>query len=203
MRADGTIAALVKGMRHELHVPETKALRRIGILGPDGRFASPAAAIFYYSEYYPGRSDKVPTDMDSLLTDAVASLSTSGLLASAYEEGKCPLETVLHQHFRAAFVQNTPAKTNIHSEKPAQDFGHKRRVDFFISDKLGYAYEFLRDGNVAQEHVDRFDKTNGKYRNLPFKDFRVVVVRGHYCNVPENHGCTTVKFTRDYCHVRC
>jgi len=187
-------------------VPETIALRRIGILGPDGRFASPAAAIFYYSEFFPGRSLNEPTDMDSLLTNAVVSLSASGLQDSVYEDGKCPLEIVLHQHFRAAFVQNTPAMTNIHSERPAEDIGHKRRVDFFINNKLGYAYEFLRDGSAAQQHVDRFDKTNGQYRNLPFKDFRVVDVRGPYQldieEYPENKGCTTVTFTDGYKSAR-
>ena len=51
-------------------------------------------------------------------------------------------------------------------------------LDFYINGDLQWCLELLRLGDKIGEHVARFDKFEGKYREVPAKEVLVVDCRG-------------------------
>ncbi|KAI3631359.1 hypothetical protein MIR68_010849 [Amoeboaphelidium protococcarum] len=47
-------------------------------------------------------------------------------------------------------------------------------IDFYIDDELQWGFELLRNGNRLREHMDRFDPTIGRYKDIPLNDYAVV-----------------------------
>ena len=51
-------------------------------------------------------------------------------------------------------------------------------LDFYIGGNLHWAVELLRNGDKINEHVQRFDPNNGKYRSVGHKAHLIVDCRG-------------------------
>lgn len=48
-------------------------------------------------------------------------------------------------------------------------FGSKGFLDLYVNREYKWGIELARDGIELEEHIGRFDKINGKYRNIPMK----------------------------------
>lgn len=57
--------------------------------------------------------------------------------------------------------------------------GSTGAVDFYADTNLEWMVEFLVEGRMLQEHLERFDPENGRYRNIRRKDWVVVDFRVH------------------------
>ena len=62
-------------------------------------------------------------------------------------------------------------------------FGANGYLDFYIDGEKQWAVELVKESDQMEEHSKRFDSNNGKYKNIPIKDY--AILNFVYC---ENHA---------------
>jgi hypothetical protein len=152
------------------------------LLNSDGSFSCQAANWFYNLIHFEGRAMTIPGSIEDLVEKAVGSLS-SERLKGCLQGGLFPLETSFQHLLNETMTMHLPVTSAVKPEyrTKAQGFlGNDRRgfIDFYVNDRLQWAIELLRQGQVLQEHRNRFHPINGKYRELPTKEYLVVDIRG-------------------------
>jgi hypothetical protein len=182
-------------------------LVRAGILSFTGKFSCLVAQWLYFNGFY-NRPAEGATSIEELIFQAVRSLSALRLHQSC-DKGNFPKEAAFQQLFNEAFTRLLPPAVAVCPELNtfAKDKNGKvlsGELDFYIGEDRYWAIELLRKGDKINEHVQRFDSTNGKYRGVGYKDYLVVDCRGALSKeVKTMQDRCTLYFANDFQSVQC
>uniref|UniRef100_A0A7S2U875 Uncharacterized protein n=1 Tax=Attheya septentrionalis TaxID=420275 RepID=A0A7S2U875_9STRA len=187
--------------------PALVQLVRAGVLISTGTFSCLVAQWLYFNSFY-NRPTEGPTSIEELIFKAVKSMSALRLRQSC-DSGNFPKEAVFQQLFNEAFTMQLPPSVAVCPELNtfAKDTNGKvlsGELDFFIGDDKRWAVELLRNGDKINEHVQRFDLNEGKYRCVGYKDYLVVDCRGPLTRQMETmYDRCTLYFAQDFRKVEC
>ena len=112
---------------------------------------------------------------------AVRTFSTQRLLVSRNKDD-FPKEAAFQQLFNEAANRFLPAFNSLNPELSTTATKDGKVVtgelDFYVNYSLQWAVELLRKGDGIGEHLARFDRNTGKYREVEMKQHLVVDFRG-------------------------
>ena len=182
-------------------------LVRAGVMSTKGTFSCLVAQWLYFDSFF-RRPAKGPNSIEDLIIQAVSSISALRLRQSC-DGDNFPKEAAFQQLFNEAFTMQLPPHVDVCPElntfakneagKPVTG-----ELDFFISGQLGWAIEVLRNGDKINEHVQRFDPENGKYRAVGHKAYLVIDCRGPRTRSVESmQDRCTLYFADDFTKVEC
>lgn len=182
---------------------------RSGILARTGKFSCPAAQWFYNKTCFPRRSHTVPDSIDELVRLSVASLSASRLRNSVIDG--FPKEAAFQHFFNEAMSIHLTVSNFLVPEVNTWAVDQNGEIvsgelDFYVDGHLQWCLELLRQGDKIGEHLSRFDKRIGKYREVEANQYLVVDCRpakkGSGAQVDPNR--CTLYFENNYttCRVR-
>eukprot|EP00529_Nitzschia_sp_RCC80_P012126 CAMPEP_0113462804 /NCGR_PEP_ID=MMETSP0014_2-20120614/12302_1 /TAXON_ID=2857 /ORGANISM="Nitzschia sp." /LENGTH=566 /DNA_ID=CAMNT_0000354721 /DNA_START=90 /DNA_END=1790 /DNA_ORIENTATION=+ /assembly_acc=CAM_ASM_000159 len=187
--------------------PALVQLVRAGILSSNGSFSCLVAQWQYFNFFF-SRPSETPDSIEDLVLVAVRSMSALRLRQSC-DGDNFPKEAAFQQLFNEAFTMQLPPhvavcpELNTFAENAAGETV-TGELDFFISGRLDWAIEVLRNGDKINEHVQRFDPVNGKYRSVGHKAHLVVDCRGPRTKSAETiYDRCTLYFARDFTEVEC
>ena len=181
---------------------------RAGILGRQGLFSCLAARWFYNKSCFPRRADIPPQSLDDLVRLSVQSLSASRL-QHCLDEDSFPKEAAFHHFFNKAMSVHLTTSNFLIPELNTWAMNSEGEeisgeLDFYINSQLQWCVELLRRGDKIGEHLARFDKHDGKYREVVAKDYLVLDCRppkpGRGVVINENR--CTLYFEENYTKCR-
>eukprot|EP00523_Entomoneis_sp_CCMP467_P012077 CAMPEP_0168717728 /NCGR_PEP_ID=MMETSP0724-20121128/149_1 /TAXON_ID=265536 /ORGANISM="Amphiprora sp., Strain CCMP467" /LENGTH=468 /DNA_ID=CAMNT_0008764213 /DNA_START=9 /DNA_END=1415 /DNA_ORIENTATION=+ len=187
-------------------------LIRMGILTQTGNYSCHAANWYYNRKCFPNRSMHTPATLDDLVKLAVSSLSAKRLRDTLVDG--FPKEAAFQHLFNEGLSLQLPTTNFIIPELNTYATDASGNIvtgelDFYINGALQWCLELLRQGDKIGEHLDRFDKANGKYREVASNDYLVVDCRGpkHGPGVQPKQSRCTLYFSKDFstciCKMRC
>lgn len=178
--------------------------------GGSVEFSSPLAMRFASALLFPTRATPgtKPLDLRTLVVDAFALMSASGLVNSVSDSAQDRPKETVYQHF---LMQNLfqltppvssicPELSRVFPEPGGATTGDSiaGEVDFFINGELRWGIELLIDGAGVGEHIRRFSP-GGKYSPLCARDYVVVDIRrGAVTNVATHEKRMTVFFSDEF-----
>ena len=193
----------VNGAQGSIDDPALVNLVRAGVLSSEGTFTCLVAQWQYFNQFYK-RPAHGPATIEELVVQAVESMSALRLRQSC-DNGNFPKEAAFQHLFNEAFTMLLPPGVAVCPELNtfAEDTNGKTvtgQLDFFIAGDLRWAIELLRNGDKINEHVQRFDPTNGKYRSVGHTAHLIVDCRGPRASkqVQSMHERCTLYFSTDF-----
>jgi hypothetical protein len=159
-------------------------MRKVGILLNNRRFASPAAARYYFSAIFPraSRSTVAPENLEKLVIKVVESMSSTRLRTSRQRNKSGDLQSPKEAVFQHLFHERMYALLSP-TYRIIAEFGTEAEVDgevktgeldFYIKNGNKWAIELLRDGDKVGAHLGRIGK---KYKSVPADEWLVVDCR--------------------------
>lgn len=159
-------------------------MRKVGILSNNLRFASPAAARYYFSALFPraSRSTAAPENLEKLVIKAVESMSSTRLRTSRQRNKLGHLQSPKEAVFQHLFHERMYALLSP-AYRIIAEFGTKAKIDdesktgeldFYIKNGNKWAVELLCDGDKVGAQLGRI---GGKYKNVPADEWLVVDCR--------------------------
>lgn len=182
-------------------------LVRAGILSTNGTFSC-LVAQRQYCNYFYHRPTEAPATIEELIRLSMKSISPLRLRQSSLGR-EFPKEAAFQQLFNEALTLQLPPDVAVCPElntfaKNSEGKVETGELDFFVSGELKWAIELLVDGDKINEHVARFDPTNGTYRKVGHTAHLVVDCRkGRTRAVQPMARRCTLYFAPDYCTVQC
>ena len=170
---------------------------RAGILGREGHFSCLAARWFYNKSCFPRRADIPPYSLDDLVRLSVQSLSASQLRHSCLDG--FPKEAAFQHFFNEAMSVHLTTSNFLIPEFNTWAVNSEGEeisgeLDFYIGGQLQWCVELLWNGDKLGDHIARFDKHNGKYREVIAKDYLVLDCRppksGRAVVINDENRCT-------------
>jgi hypothetical protein len=160
-------------------------MRRVGILLNNLRFASPAAARYYFSAMCPraSRSTVAPESLEMLVIKVVESLSSTRLRTSRQRNKSGHLQSpneavfqhLFHKRMDALLSPNYRIIAGFGTEAEINGEVKTGELDFYIKNGNKWAVELLCDGDKVGAHLGR--RIGGKYKNVPAHEWLVVDCR--------------------------
>lgn len=159
-------------------------MRKVGILSNNLRFASPAAARYYFSALFPraSRSTAAPENLEKLVIKAVESMSSTRLRTSRQRNKSGQLQSPKEAVFQHLFHERMYALLSP-AYRIIAEFGTEAKIDgelktgeldFYIKNGNKWAVELLRDGDKVGAHLSRI---GGKYKDVPADEWLMVDCR--------------------------
>ena len=186
-------------------------LVRAGILSVNGAFSCLSSQWHYCNTFYK-RPATPPASIEDLVIKAVQSMSALRLRQSCGNE-KFPKEAAFQHLFSEALTLQVPANVPVCPELNTfarDDSGNVKtgELDFFVGGEvngdLRWAIEITRKGDKINEHVSRFDPSNGKYRAIGHTAWIVVDCRGpRVKQVEMKQARCTLYFAEDFQTAEC
>lgn len=186
-------------------------LKKAGILKKNNRFASPAAASFYYSLVFPraSTSSEPAGSLGELITKATSRLSARRLRVARQKNDedvlRTPKQAVFQQLFHESIASLLPSSYRIIPEygTEATINGELKQgeLDFYIMNGRKWGLQLLRNGDGIGEHLGRI---TGKYQNVEADEWLVVDcrIRTGRRPCPDVDRCSLV-FTEDFRSCQC
>ena len=177
-------------------------LLRSGILNQQGKFSSLAAAWYYNRVCFPNRADHAPGSLDDLILQAVPMMSAKRFIDTL--ENGFPKEATFQHLFNEALSKLLPLDNYVLPEFntfAVDESGNPEHgeLDFYINGNPQWCLELLRLGDKLGEHLQHFDESIGKYREVPMKSFLVVDCRGPKTrSVAVSESRCTLYFAQDF-----
>jgi len=183
-------------------------LVRAGILTIDGTFSCLLAQHQYFNYFYQ-RPNQAPDNLANLIRKSVSSMSALRLLQSSLGR-EFPKEAAFQQLFNEAMTMQLPPHvavcpelntfaTNLSGEVQTGE------LDFLIDGgEFQWAVELLVNGDKINEHVARFDASNGKYRKVGHSEYIIIdCKRARTRSVETMANRCTLYFADDFKQVEC
>lgn len=186
-------------------------LKKAGILMGNNRFASTAAACFYYQLVFPRASSSAerPESVDELIEQAASRLSARRLRVARQRDAKGVLQTpraaVFQQLFHESIASLLPSSYRILPEygTEATINGELKtgELDFYILNGMKWGLELLRDGDGIGKDLRRI---TGIYQNVEADEWLILDCRMHTGRRPHPavDRCSLV-FAQDFRTCQC
>ena len=205
------VELLLRGIKSDPVVSPNAAypyIRR-GLLNEFGGFSCLAANWYYNTYFFPGWSTSPPASLDLLVIQAVASMSKHRL-QRCRDQGNFPKEAAFQQLFSEEMNKLLPPMYTVLPELNTKATIDGKVVtgelDFYINSDLKWSIELLKEGVGIGEHLLRFHKKTGKYREVETHQYLVVDLRGPRSShrvVAENPNRCTFYFEKDFSSCIC
>ena len=178
---NGPFPRTINASEGTLDDPSLVQLVRAGVLSSNGTFSCKVAQWQYFNSFY-SRPAEAPASLEDLIVKAVASISALRLCQSQ-DNGSFPKEAAFQHLFNEAMTMQLPPSVAVCPElntfaKDSAGNAVTGELDFYIAGDLNWAVELLRKGDKINEHVERFDSQNGKYRLVGHTAHLVIDCRG-------------------------